>query len=55
MEDLKKSAKKLKNKAKGMLDYAHTPHALKTLLTKYKKGFSFEYNIFGLRVWRKQG
>ena len=30
---------KLKNKAKIILDYAHTPHALKTLLINIKKDF----------------
>ena len=49
----------LKNKAKIILDYAHTPHALKTLLLNIKQDFplskvSLVFGCGGNRDWEKR-
>ena len=50
MEDLKKVGK-LKNKASVILDYAHTPHALETLIINIKEDFPLS-KIFSIWLWR---
>ena len=43
---------KIKNKSKVILDYAHTPDALKTCLINLKEQFPYQKNLFSIWMWR---
>ena len=44
---------KIKNRSKVILDYAHTPEALKTCLLNLREQFPQEKNIFIIWMWWK--